>query len=236
MKSHGDVAVVFELASLAEGGEGFEDFFDSFGAVGGCAAEGFSDLLGVGAGQEVGKGCVDGAGLFGEGFGPRLFFERLRFLFGGGFVRRSLTYVDGGLFLAGGVLEVGSEPADYAAAFFVGALVIKGDKAGKDFFVGEVGGPAVGIGDGGVEVVVNLAEDGDEALLVNRLFFGVERLAGAELFEDVVHAGHRERGMQLLLTLAMSVELFAEFANARLLDFTGIWERKLSEAITVIVV
>ncbi len=116
--------------------------------------------------------------------------------------------------MAGGVLEIGAEPADEAAAFFFGPLVVEGDEAGEDFFVGEVDGPAVGVGNGGVEVLVNLAEDGDESLLVNRLFFCGERLAGAELFEDVVHAGHRERGMQLLLTFTMGVELFAEFADA----------------------
>ena len=37
-----------------------------------------------------------------------------------------------------------------AAAFFCGALVVEGDEAGEDFFVGEVDGPAVGGGDGGV--------------------------------------------------------------------------------------
>ena len=102
-----------------------------------------------------------------------------------------------------------------AAAFFFGPLVVEGYEAGEDFFIRHVGWPAVSIGDGGVEVVVNLAEDGDEALLVDFLFFCGERLAGAELFEDVVHAGHRQRGMQLLLTLAMGVELFAEMARRR---------------------
>ena len=81
---------------------------------------------------------------------------------------------DGGLFLAAGVLEVGAEPADDAAAFFFGALVVEGDESAEDFFVGEIGGPAVGVGDGGVEIVVDLFEDGDEALLVDFLFFGGE--------------------------------------------------------------
>jgi hypothetical protein len=73
--------------------------------------------------------------------------------------------------LAGGVLEVGAEPADDAAAFFFGALVVEGDETGQDFFVGEIGGPAVGVGDG--EVVVDLAEDCRRAgaLLINRIRF-----------------------------------------------------------------
>ena len=46
--------------------------------------------------------------------------------------------------------------------------------------------PSVGFGDGGVEVVVELAEDGYEAVFVGELFLGVERGAGADFFEDVV--------------------------------------------------
>ena len=105
--------------------------------------------------------------MFGEGFGPLLFFGSFGFLFGGGggcFVGDG----DGGLFCAGGVLEIGAEVADDAAAFFFGPLVVEGDESFQDFFVGEVDGPAIGIGDGGVEVVVDLAEDGDEALLVDQ--------------------------------------------------------------------
>ena len=48
-----------------------------------------------------------------------------------------------------------------AAAFFFAPLVVEGDELFQDFFIGEVDGPAVGIGNGGMEVVVNLAEDGD---------------------------------------------------------------------------
>ena len=45
--------------------------------------------------------------------------------------------------------------------------------------------------------------------------FVSERLAAAELFQHVVHAGHRELRMQRLLALAMGVELFAELADAQ---------------------
>lgn len=68
-----------------------------------------------------------------------------------------------------------AEPADVAALFFGGAFVVEGDEAGEDGLLGKVGGPAVGVGDGGVEVAVELLEDGDEALFVDRLFFGGER-------------------------------------------------------------
>lgn len=71
---------------------------------------------------------------------------------------------------AGWVLVFGAEPADEAGGFFFGAFGVEGDEAFEDFGVGERGGPAVGGEDGGVEVVVELAEDGDEALVVD-LFF-----------------------------------------------------------------
>jgi len=87
--------------------------------------------------------------------------------------------------------------------FFGGALGIQRDQAFEDLFVGEGGGPAVGGEDGGVEVVVNLFEDADEAGVVDFLVFVVEGFAGAEFFEDVVHVGQREPGGELLLTFAM---------------------------------
>jgi hypothetical protein len=49
----------------------------------------------------------------------------------------------------------------------------QGDEAGEDFLVDEVSfrlsgtDPAVGVGHGGIKLVVDLAEDGDEALLVD---------------------------------------------------------------------
>ena len=72
---------------------------------------------------------MDGAGLFGKCFGPGLIFRRGGFLGGG--VRHGLTYVERGLFLAGGVLEIGAEPADDAAAFFFGPFVVEGHEPGE---------------------------------------------------------------------------------------------------------
>ena len=62
-----------------------------------------------------------------------------------------------------GILEIGAEVFDEAAFFFGGALVVEGDEVFEELVVGEVLGPAVGVEDGGVEVVVELFEDGDEA-------------------------------------------------------------------------
>ena len=63
---------------------------------------------------------------------------------------------------------------------------------------------------------MDLLEDSDEALVVDELFLGGERLAAAERFEHVVNAGEREAGMLLLLTLAMRIETLAEYADALL--------------------
>ena len=63
---------------------------------------------------------------------------------------------------------------------------------------------------------MDLAEHGDEALVVDLLFLGGERLAAAELFEHVVNAGEREAGMLLLLPLAVRIEPLAERADALL--------------------
>ena len=63
---------------------------------------------------------------------------------------------------------------------------------------------------------MDLAEDGDEALVVDLLFLGGERLAAAELFEHVVNPGEREAGMLILLPLAVRIEPLAECADALL--------------------
>ena len=117
----------------------------------------------------------------------------------------------------GGGLVVGAEPADEAALFLGGAFVVEGDEAGEERLLERLGirmggveavgegdggdevGPAVGFEDGGVEVVVDLREEGDEALVVDGFGLGVERGAGAEEVEDVVEAGEGERGVQGLL-------------------------------------
>ena len=77
---------------------------------------------------------------------------------------------------------------------------------------------------------MDLAQHGDEALVVDLLFLCGERLAAAELFEHVVNSGEREAGMLLLLPLAVRVESLAECADALLeLSFfqRGEWEGRV---------
>jgi hypothetical protein len=68
-------------------------------------------------------------------------------------------------------LILGAQPVDDAAFFVGGALGVEVDEAFEDFGVGEGGGPALGGEDGGVEVVVELLEEGDEALVVDEALF-----------------------------------------------------------------
>lgn len=96
-------------------------------------------------------------------------------------------------------------------------------------------GGGVGFGYGGVEVVVELAEDGDEAVFVDELFLGVERGAGAEFFECVVAVGQGQLRVLGLLAFAVGVEVLGEFADARLLGFGRGGERELFEAVGVAV-
>ena len=119
------------------------------------------------------------------------------------------------------ILIVRAEPADEAALFLGGALVVEFDEAGEEFLFNlgsllgddflkitgssvedsdDVGGPVIEVAFGqiikgaveiappirfqygGIQLVVDLPQHGDEALVVDELFLGGERLAAAELF------------------------------------------------------
>ena len=92
--------------------------------------------------------------------------------------------------------------------------MVQRHQAGENFFVAQIDRPAIGLGHGGIEFVVNLPQHGNQPLLVNFLLFLGERFACTQLFQHVVHAGHRQLRMQFLLTFAMGIELFAKVANA----------------------
>ena len=133
-----------------------------------------------------------------------------------------------------GGLEIGTEPADVAALFFGGSGVVEGDEAGEDGLFERLGigtatgedvggwnggcevGPAVGFERGGVQVVVNLLEDGDQALVVDSFVLRVQGFAGTDFLEHIVNAGEREVGVEFLLALAVRVEAFAKVADALL--------------------
>ena len=54
---------------------------------------------------------------------------------------------------------------------------------------------------------------------MDEFFFGGEGLVGAELREDVVHAGEGEAGVLGLDAFAVGVEFFGDFADALALWF-----------------
>ena len=110
-------------------------------------------------------------------------------------------------------MKLRPQPAHETLLLLRGALVVEGDEALEDLLVGQSRGPAVGVEDGGVEVVMDLLQDGDEPLLVDDAVFFGERLAGAELFQHVVYAGKCEIQILNLLMLAMRVEGFTKIAD-----------------------
>ena len=98
-----------------------------------------------------------------------------------------------------GCLVIGAEPADVAALLLGGAFVVEGDEAREEFGFAlgrermQVG-PAVGLKHGGVQLVVDLAQQRDEALVVEGFLLGVQGIPGTELFEDIVKAGKLTSG------------------------------------------
>ena len=57
---------------------------------------------------------------------------------------------------------------------------------------------------------MELAQDGDEAGVVDSLFFGREGASGAEGFEDVIHRGERKARVLRLHSLAVRVQFLAK--------------------------
>ena len=209
------------MLSLAQGGQRVEDLAD-FGDSG--SGEFSGDLFGgCGAGLG-GEGVTDSADAVGEGGGPRPAGA------GGGGRLVSCGGVEAGLGSITRPLEIGAEIADIALALFGGPLRVQGDEAEEDLFGVKVGRPAIGGEDGGVEIVMQLTEDGDESLFVGALFGGGEGRTGAELFEDVVDGGEGKGGMERLLAFAVGVEFLGDGAYPFALGFGGGWKWEGFEA------
>ena len=126
-------------------------------------------------------------------------------------------------------LIVRAQPVDDAAFFLGGALGVQGDEPFQNFRVGQGGGPAVGGEHGGVEVVVQLFQDGDEAGVVDDFFLVGEFFTGADFFEDVVKAGEREAVLGLD-ALAVRVQFLRQFTDGLFLRLAANWKRKRIEA------
>ena len=114
--------------------------------------------FGGGPGPGGAHGFLEEADLLGEGGRPRLFAAGCGCGFGFNEAGERGGNGDG----MGG-LVFAPKPADKAGGLFGAVLGIEGDDALEDLLGSEVVRPAVGVEDGAVEVVVNFAQDADEA-------------------------------------------------------------------------
>src|SRR3546814_163798 len=104
-------------------------------------------------------------------------------------------------------------------------------EAGKDFLVGEISRPAIGLSDEGIDRVVVLADQGDEPAIVNVALGLGERAAFLQGFEHVVEPGKGQVLMAFKHPLAQRVERFGlvtDIALERFGDVRG--EREGIEA------
>jgi hypothetical protein len=156
---------VIDLSSLTERCECFEDLCDASTTGGFETRRNLLRRLKWSGAESV----LDRANLVREVCGPGLLAACGGVHFGGD------EAAERGLDGEGvGGLKVGAEPADEAGGFFGAALGVEVDYVLEDLFGGEVRRPAVGGKDGVVEFVMSLAEDGDEASIVDgAVGFGV---------------------------------------------------------------
>ena len=95
------------------------------------------------------------------------------------------------LFIRG--LVGGAQVANVALLLFVGALVIEAHEARQNLAVGQSGGPAVSLGYGGIELLVQAEDHGGQALLVYGLVLWCEGQGGAQRQSGRAEEGN-ERG------------------------------------------
>src|SRR5690606_22623760 len=95
--------------------------------------------------------------------------------------------------------------------------------------------PAVGLGHRRVDLLVELPQHRDKPLLVNLAVLVVERRAGAQLLQHVVHLRQRQPRMRRLPLLAESIQPLAELADARAQGFGWIGEGEGVEAAGLVV-
>ena len=137
--------------------------------------------------------------------------------------------------MAGGGLVVRAEPVADAFRFLGAAVGVELDDAGDDFGGGEVWLPAIGGGDFAIEAVVQVAQEGDSAGVVDVFLRRRERRSGAEGFEDVVEAGHGELVVDVEADAAQGVEFLGQGGDGGTLLWGGEGERERVEAAGLVV-
>ena len=210
---------------MSKGGQCFQYFGDA-GAAGRLKPGG--DLLDILHGGSP-KRIFNGADLIGKGGRPGLFAAGGGWSFDGSHARQrglDKQFV--------GRLELGTQPADEACAFFGAALGIECNHTGEDVFVAECSGPAIGGEDGCVEFVVEFAQHPDETGVVDAAVFGRQFFRGAKFFEDVVHLGQGQIGGEFLLAFAVRVQAFSDATNRLFLRVGAIgkWEGSKQRVLT----
>ncbi|MBK6842376.1 MAG: hypothetical protein IPG88_08750 [Gemmatimonadetes bacterium] len=91
---------------------------------------------------------------------------------------------------------------------------MKGDEAFEDLLAWHGPRPAVGLGDERVEFVVQVAEDAAGGEFVDGALLWGERVARAQLLDDVVHPGHGDPLITGERVLAVRVEALGEGCDA----------------------
>lgn len=79
--------------------------------------------------------------------------------------------------------------------FLLSALPVEGDEPGQDLLLAEVGRPAIGGGDGGIERFVMFVEDHDEAAIAYIHFRAFQRVSGEERLAHIVKLGQCQAGV-----------------------------------------
>lgn len=62
-------------------------------------------------------------------------------------------------------------------------------KAKNDVVVAQINGPTIGFGNGGVDLVVLVAQDADSPLVIDSPVLALDSVTGAELFQHATHLG-----------------------------------------------
>jgi hypothetical protein len=93
-----------------------------------------------------------------------------------------------------GNLIIGAQPSHRARLFLRGAFGIERDKAGDDFGRGQIGGPSVSGGNGGVDVIMQLCHDTGAGTDCPIIGGKVQRRAVTFQITQIVNLGHGKAG------------------------------------------
>lgn len=132
-------------------------------------------------------------------------------------------------------LELGAQPADLAAPFFLRALAIEGNQVAEEIIITEVGGPAIRGKDGAVEIVVQTPEHADEAAIVNVMVRRNQRRAGAKFHQHVIECRQGQIWMQPQALLPQCIQFLGDGRDRRALALGAVRKREWVKAARLVV-